>query len=94
MLLDWKMVLKHSGLAGGPGEILWVAGVQMPAGGNVIKRTHPGSGVTVILNMDDRGGSSDETAQKREETGRRKRSEMKEGCRVGRQQPWLWLAGL
>lgn len=52
MLLDWKMIMKRSGLAGGPGEILWFAGVQMPGGGNVIKRTHPCSGAFVVLDMD------------------------------------------
>ena len=60
------MILKRSGLAGGSWEILWFAGVQMPAGGNVIKRTHPGSGVFVVLNMDEGRECSDETRQRRQ----------------------------
>lgn len=57
----------------------------MPARGNVIKRTHPGSGVFVVLNMDERGS----VLTRRDNEGRNRRKkqerEMKEGgCSMSR----------
>lgn len=65
------------------------AGVQMPAGGNVIKRTHPGSDVFVVLNMEGRG---EESSGERDKEGRNRKKE-DAACRVGTSL-WLWLAGL
>lgn len=67
-------------------DSLWFAGVQMPAGGNVIKRTHPGFGVFAVWNMDDRE-RPDETRRDKGGKIRTKKEEreMKEGgCSTSR----------